>query len=141
MQRIFIGASSAILSGLLTPPLVAQTDSLIFNFNGLNRDFGTCEGEQSSLRPRAGLLFKNNRLYGTTPGGGKADGGAILQPDNPAGGPSRRHQAGASRFRRRRRRWSKPLFPLDHRAAWWSVRQQSGALPVEVDRAVENLRP
>lgn len=86
MQRIFILASAVILSGLLTTPLAAQTDSVIFNFNGLNRGFGTCEGGQSSLRPRAGLLFKNNRLYGTTPGGGKANGGTIFSVTIPQAG-------------------------------------------------------
>ena len=86
-SRVLILAAAGIASGWLSAPLSAQTDSVILSFNGMNRGEGGCAGQSdSNPRSRAGLLFLNNRLYGTTPSGGQDKEGTVFSLTIPQAG-------------------------------------------------------
>jgi len=65
-------------------PAQAQTESVIFNFDGpvFPADGCSATGGLGDLQPRAGLFFRNGHLFGTTPSGGS---GVKGEPDTKAG--------------------------------------------------------
>ncbi len=77
----FVLAATAA-SGILPARLAAQTENVIFSFNDPQFAASAC----GNLQISAGLLYLNDRLYGTTPSGGTGELGLPTTRDGVAFG-------------------------------------------------------
>jgi uncharacterized repeat protein (TIGR03803 family) len=74
---VFAVFAAALLLPLLSPPVVAQQEVVLYNFGGINDGAG----------PRSNLIFDSaGNLYDTTQGGGSMSDGTVFELTPSAGG-------------------------------------------------------